>query len=420
MNNPLYLKCSKVIEKIENEKTSFKNALYHFTNSDDKYFKKVYCITIELNKQIDMVNKIFNFYDLVEIESSGVSSYLFKVLLYEEFLSKHKKLKIGGRVVKYLRSKTEEIKNLLSSNSTEIRPKQESLLHFRVLLKNRNLFDSNKLTLENIDVQNSDMHLININKENNKVNLFKLRDDSIIKIQSYSSCLPPLILKNYYKTNKKLKDQFCIIDSCSAPGNKTLQLADYFFVETNIKRGNIFAFEINQERFNLLKTNINQAGYEKIIKVNNEDFLLANPNDQKYSNVDMILCDPSCSGSGTCNSNLSCIDICSLKVENSESNRLEKLSFLQEKILIHSMKFPSVTTVVYSTCSVYKEENEDVVNNVLKKNNEFELVNIFDLIADKKFHKGISDETDKLGYCLRTCKKCFNQEGFFVALFKRK
>ena len=96
MNNPLYLKCSKVIEKIENEKTSFKNALYHFTNSDDKYFKKVYCITIELNKQIDMVNKIFNFYDLVEIESSGVSSYLFKVLLYEEFLSKHKKLKIGG------------------------------------------------------------------------------------------------------------------------------------------------------------------------------------------------------------------------------------------------------------------------------------------------------------------------------------
>ncbi len=40
--------------------------------------------------------------------------------------------------------------------------------------------------------------------------------------------------------------------------------------------------------------------------------------------------------------------------------RLQKLSFLQAKLLAHALSFPNLRSMVYSTCSTYKEENETV------------------------------------------------------------
>ena len=45
-----------------------------------------------------------------------------------------------------------------------------------------------------------------------------------------------------------------------------------------------------------------------------------------------------------------------------DEDRLQRLSFLQAKMFSHALSFPNLRSLVYSTCSVYKEENEMVLN----------------------------------------------------------
>ena len=94
-----------------------------------------------------------------------------------------------------------------------------------------------------------------------------------------------------------------------------------------------------------------------------------------------MLLDPSCSGSGMlarvdndfqeylddedgaqaldAKNNLATADI--------EKDRLTKLSNFQVSALSHALRFPSLKQLVYSTCSVHKEENEFVVAEILEK-----------------------------------------------------
>lgn len=55
-------------------------------------------------------------------------------------------------------------------------------------------------------------------------------------VQSFSSCLPPYLLLKEVK-QKWTDRNFDVIDACSAPGNKTIQLAEY--LGTN---GTVYAF----------------------------------------------------------------------------------------------------------------------------------------------------------------------------------
>jgi putative methyltransferase len=107
------------------------------------------------------------------------------------------------------------------------------------------------------------------------------------------------------------------------------------------------------------------------ITAHNESFLDAKP--EQYQDVEYILLDPSCSGSGIA----SRMD--HLLSENEASKeRLEALAEFQIKAILHAFTFPNVKKVVYSTCSKYREENEDVVAKVLELNQKFKLAeNVF-------------------------------------------
>jgi putative methyltransferase len=87
-------------------------------------------------------------------------------------------------------------------------------------------------------------------------------------------------------------DNFDIIDCCAAPGNKTLQLAEYLG-----DKGTVYAFDKDPKRAELLKKRIQYHGMGNI-KVFNQDFLTTDPHSPQFKNVRMILADPSCSGSG--------------------------------------------------------------------------------------------------------------------------
>ncbi len=106
------------------------------------------------------------------------------------------------------------------------------------------------------------------------------------------------------------------------------------------------------------------AGANKVM-VSNEDYLSLNPQDDKYSNVRVVLLDPSCSGSGM---NHSIVD--GRKSDATENIRLQSLSQFQLKALLHSMKFPNAERITYSTCSIFEAENENVVAEALRLQEE--------------------------------------------------
>ncbi|KAJ0180327.1 hypothetical protein K1T71_003731 [Dendrolimus kikuchii] len=139
------------------------------------------------------------------------------------------------------------------------------------------------------------------------------------------------------------------LDMCAAPGMKTTQLAAYLR-----NNGIIHAIERSEKRYQTLCDFV-QRTQSACVKPVHKDVLDIRRGE--YMDVEYILLDPSCSGSGM-----------DLSVHNYiEEVRLAKLTSLQEKFLKHAMNsFPNAKRIVYSTCSIFPEENERVITNVVK------------------------------------------------------
>lgn len=226
------------------------------------------------------------------------------------------------------------------------------------------------------------------------------KDENKLILQDKASCFPPQILQP--------PPGSFVIDACAAPGNKTSQLCALVG-----KEGHVFAFERDSRRFETLKKLTSQAvgDVNKNITCIHADFLTIDPNDSKYSKVEYILCDPSCSGSGMPMS-------LERSLSNSESDskeRLQQLSRFQIKILKHAAKFPSLRRMVYSTCSIHEEENELVVKEILDSCSNWKLVSG---ILPTWHRRGL----DKFEFgkdLIRASAKEDKMNGFFVALFER-
>lgn len=167
-------------------------------------------------------------------------------------------------------------------------------------------------------------------------------------------------------------------------------------------RGTVFAFDLDPERLEILKKTARRAGAKNVRAVCS-DFLKVDPNDPKFSRVRAILLDPSCSGSGT--------------VFYKDTTRtIESLTELQLSVILHALKFPKVERVVYSTCSIHQEENEDVVLKALQQSEDkqWQLAP-----AVPQWHRRGFDVFPGSDKCLRTSPTEDNTIGFFVACFQR-
>lgn len=94
--------------------------------------------------------------------------------------------------------------------------------------------------------------------------------------------------------------------------------------------------------------------------------------------------------------------------------RLRSLSGFQLLILKHALSFPNVQRVVYSTCSVHQEEDEEVVREALVNSN-FELENILPSWPNRGLAIFPGAEN-----CLRVNPNTDLTTGFFVACFIKK
>ncbi|NWT40951.1 NSUN5 methyltransferase, partial [Chroicocephalus maculipennis] len=215
-----------------------------------------------------------------------------------------------------------------------------------------------------------------------------------IILQDKASCLPAFLLDPAAGSH--------VIDACAAPGNKTSHLAAILK-----NKGQIFAFDVDTKRLATMNTMLMRAGVTGF-QLAQQDFLTVDPGDPKYSKVTYILLDPSCSGSGMVN-----------RLPREEAapspDRLQALAGFQRKVLSHALSFPALQRLVYSTCSLHREENEDVVQAVLQEwGSSFRLVNAFPSWPCRGLAAFPGAEC-----CLRASPADTLTHGFFVAVLER-
>lgn len=199
-----------------------------------------------------------------------------------------------------------------------------------------------------------------------------------------------------------------VIDACAAPGNKTSHLSSLMN-----NTGKIYAFDLDRRRLDLMQRMISKAGCLNI-ETECKSFLETAKED--YQDVEYILLDPSCSGSGIVNRLDHLVDEGD---SSGNKDRLQSLADFQLQCLLHALHFPNVHRVVYSTCSVHREENEEVVVKALQQCPCWHLTKRLPQWP----HRGLPEVdglTEQQADCLIRCdphRDCTN--GFFVACFER-
>lgn len=208
--------------------------------------------------------------------------------------------------------------------------------------KIKNVFEEKGIKYKEINWYNDALIIENVKEE--EIRKLEIYENGEIYLQSLSSMIPPIIL------NPKPEEN--ILDMASAPGGKTTQMSA-------LSNGKAFitACEKNKIRAERLKYNIEKQGTKRIT-IMTED---ARKLDDFFS-FDKILLDAPCSGSGT-------INIKDEKIKNIFTDELIKRSTkVQEELLMKAIKLlKPEQEMVYSTCSILKQENEEIVKKVLNK-----------------------------------------------------
>lgn len=160
---------------------------------------------------------------------------------------------------------------------------------------------------------------------------------------------------------------------------------------------------MNSIRAERLKYNIEKQGASSVYVMVKD----ARTIDDFFS-FDEILLDAPCSGSGT------------LWVENKNLQQTFTLNLLarttktQRKLLQKAVDILKTRgEMVYSTCSIFEEENEQIIQEILKTN-KVEIVPI-----EENFAKGLPLLPTKIPGTLCLCP-CKSYEGFFIAKLRKK
>ncbi|XP_020280184.1 probable 28S rRNA (cytosine-C(5))-methyltransferase [Pseudomyrmex gracilis] len=218
-------------------------------------------------------------------------------------------------------------------------------------------------------------------------------------LQDKASCLPVYLLLNPDVGST-------VLDICAAPGMKATYIAAKL---KNI--GTVYAVEIDTARFKAMVQLVEKTKSSCVLSIN-QDALTLDP--KQYSSVEYILVDPSCSGSGIVDrpeeSNM---------IGRTDSERLKNLQSIQVYLLRYALfNFPKAKRIVYSTCSIHPEENEEVIDEVLA-----DIGDAYRLVPGKQLlpnWMNFSSEQYQCGdRCLYARSDIDFCNGFFVAVFER-
>ncbi len=153
-----------------------------------------------------------------------------------------------------------------------------------------------------------------------------------------------------------IADGSSVLDVCSAPGGKAV-----FASELN-QKGSVEAWDLHVHRVRLVNFYAGRMGAENLT-ASVCDATVFQP--EKEGKFDFVLCDAPCSGLGVLGSRPD------VRLNRKEED-IAKLASLQKQILENAARYVRKGGVLlYSTCTLLKEENEDVVEGFLKEHPEF-------------------------------------------------
>ena len=249
-----------------------------------------------------------------------------------------------------------------------------------------------ELTKNNINYKTVNWYndaLIILNSNEIDVRKLSIYEEGKIYLQNLSSMLPPLVVQP--------KEKESILDMAAAPGGKTTEL-----VCLSNNKALITAVEKDKIRSDRLKYNLNKQGASKVTVLVEDASKL-----DDFFRFDKILLDAPCSGSGT-------IDLDNYMTYKNFNRELINKSIQRQKSLLNkaSKIVKSGGEIIYSTCSILKEENENIISTILN-NGEF----VIEPIDENLFI-----DIPKLPVTIKgTVCVCPNElyEGFYIAKIKK-
>lgn len=185
-----------------------------------------------------------------------------------------------------------------------------------------------------------------------------------------------------------------LFDLCAAPGGKSFTIAE----EISLQGGTVFSFDLHPQRVRLIENGAKRLGLTGVVSASVAD---ASVYFAELGQADCVLCDVPCSGLGVIRRKP--------EIKYKPMADLKNLPLIQLNILENASNYVVPGGVlVYSTCSLSKLENEQVVETFLKKNPSFvpELLPELPFLEQRGFQATFFPVPD-------------GPDGFYLALMKR-
>lgn len=217
-------------------------------------------------------------------------------------------------------------------------------------------------------------------------NMLKTLEKSIYTPQSLAS----MIAVNCYLPSDMTDP--VVLDLCGAPGGKSI------FLEELCPSAKIYCYDVHPHRVELIKKYAHRMRSNIVPMLGDASIILP----EWVNRCDMVICDVPCSGLGVYKSKP---DI----LFNKKPSDIDKIKKVQKGILDNAKNYVKVGGVLcYSTCTVFKEENEDNVYEFLESNPNFRL--------DKIGSETASENDGMIKLFPHINAGC---DGFFVARLRR-
>lgn len=187
-----------------------------------------------------------------------------------------------------------------------------------------------------------------------------------------------------------------VLDLCAAPGGKTTHLAALMK-----NKGRIIAVDLHAHRLRLIEENCERLGVKIVKLIQGNATKLEGLISEK---VDRILVDAPCSGLGTLGRRPD-------SRWRKSVEAIKQLAVLQSQLLESASSFVKIEgVIVYATCTISRRENQEVVEEFLKRHPEFVLERVSDYLPV---------EIPSVTEWLQLLPHVHHTQGFFMARLKK-
>jgi 16S rRNA (cytosine967-C5)-methyltransferase len=256
---------------------------------------------------------------------------------------------------------SKEIEGVAFENSFFIQPD----LFVRIRPGERNVV-AGKLTEAGVDYKEVNEHCLALSNTTGLEKIVEIDKEVVIQDKNSQEVL------NAFVAEWKDKD-VSVWDCCCASGGKSILAYDWF---PGIR---LTVSDIRESILHNLRSRFHRAdirGYKSLM------LDVGKPGFHYKQNFDLVICDAPCSGSGTWSRTPE-------QLHFFEKEQIDRYAELQTSIALNASKSVKAGGYfLYITCSVFKKENEDVVDSMLKDSSL--------RLVSANYHKGYNEKSDTL------------------------